>query len=101
MFIEYMQSIGLEIEDIEEQIDTYDPSVIQSIEINNMKEIVTYLKQNHFSTGFIQDIIKVNLEIFTYPATYIEENLEYIKKKNPNNYIEIITETPELLYIKE
>lgn len=101
MIIEYLESIGIELEEIEEQINVYDTTIIQSIDIDNMKEIVAFLKQSNFSIDFIKDIIKVNLELFTYPKNYIEENIETIKKKNPTDYIKIIKETPELLYEKE
>ena len=38
--LDYLESLGIELDQIEELLEVYDEAVMQSIDLDNMKEIV-------------------------------------------------------------
>ena len=79
----------LDTRQIEEYLKSYNNFIIESIDINNLKLIVSYLLSNNFDLDFVKSLLLENLEIFTYNFFYIKKNIDRIKLLN-KNYIEII-----------
>jgi hypothetical protein len=98
MIVEYLSNLGIEIDDVEEILNIYDSSIIKSLEISNIEKIIGYLKENNFSIDIIQDLIKEDLEIFTYQVEDIMINFNILKRKYQKNYIDKIIDNPEILY---
>lgn len=96
--IDYLESLGMELDQIEELMDIYDSSVIHSIDLDNMKKIVNLMKESGFSIEEIRDILSIDFELFTYDFSFIKEKMESLKRKYQNNYLDRIIESPELLY---
>lgn len=93
--IEYLESIGLSIEDIYNITNNYNKSFILSLDLDNFKQVVNLL-QLYFKKDIVNTFIKENIEIFTYPTWFIKKNISNLSNKN--DYLEIIEENPELLY---
>ena len=97
MLINYLEELGIELDQIEEYLKSYSNFIIESIDINNLKLIVSYLLSNNFDLYFVKSLLLENLEIFTYNFFYIKKNIDRIKLLN-KNYIEIIKNNPEKMY---
>ena len=88
--IDYLEIIGLSLNDISYLFECYNNSFIRSIDLNNFKKIVKLLS-NLFSKDDVENFIINNLEIFSYDNTIIEKNLK-------RNSLDSIIKNPELLY---
>lgn len=96
--VDYLESLGIELDQIEELMDIYDSSVIHSIDLDNMKKIVKKMKEEGLRLEEIRDIISIDFEVFTYDVSFIQEKWQILKKKYPKEYLDKIMESPELLY---
>lgn len=95
--VDYFESLGMNLDQIEELFAIYDSSVIHSIDFDNMKKIVKFLQENGFNFEKIRDIITIDLELFTYDYFDVVKNFEELKKQG-TNYMDKIMDNPDILY---
>lgn len=96
--VDYFESLGIELDQIEELMNVYDSSILSSIDLDNMKKIVKEMEKEGLRLEEIRDILSIDLELFTYDASFIQERWEILKEKYPKDYLDKIIESPELLY---
>ena len=96
--LDYLESLGIELDQIEELLEVYDEAVMQSSDLDNMKEIVDKMRKEGFTLEEIRDLVLTSFELFTYDASYIKERWEFVKGKYSIHTLDKIMESPEILY---
>lgn len=96
--LDYLESLGIELDQIEELLEVYDEAVMQSIDLDNMKEIVDIMRKEGLSFEEMKDLVLTSFELFTYDVSYIKERWELVRQKYPDNTLDKIMESPEILY---
>lgn len=72
---------------IDDIFEKYSKSVIENIEINNLKKIVEFLKQEQ--CDFIEDIIEDYLDVFTINYYDFQKKYQKLNDKYNNNYLNL------------
>ena len=79
--VDYFESLGIELDQIEELMNVYDSSILSSIDLDNMKKIVKEMEKEGLRLEEIRDILSIDLELFTYDVSFIQERWEILKEK--------------------
>ena len=80
--VDYFESLGIELDQIEELMNVYDSSILSSIDLDNMKKIVKEMEKEGLRLEEIRDILSIDLELFTYDVSFIQERWEILSKRN-------------------
>jgi len=85
--MKYLETI-LDPEEVEEIKNTYNETIINNLDAENVVKIISYLKENKID--FYLDVVKNCLEIFLLDYGEFREKFEVIKNKYGKNYAEIL-----------
>lgn len=90
----YLNNI-LSIEQIDQIMKTFDEDVLNHLEEENIKYIISYLQINQIY--FIEDIIVQYLDLFLMDKEQFIQNFESLKIKYSNNFVETLAQNLDIL----